>query len=540
MDHESKLRLLLSEAGKKLGIEAEPSSIIIDKARDKAHGDYASNFALKHAKNLGKNPRDLANEIASLIKDPIISKIEIAGPGFINFFLESDSMASLVSKILEEGEHYGDGEKKNKKINVEFVSANPTGDLHLGHTRCAVVGDDICRLYKKAGYDVTREYYLNDCGNQIENLGYSLRCRYHELFGEKSELRQDDYHGKDIIEIAKLIKEQFGDKYLIDNQESHDFFIEFGMKEELRKIEEDMASFDVKFDIVSKESEIRASGEIEKNIQGLSDYTYVQDGATYLRTTAFLDDKDRPIIKSNGLYTYFTPDISYHYRKAGRGYDLLVDVLGSDHHGYINRMKSALMMKGYSKDLLEAEFVQVVRVFKDGKEVKMSKRTGEAITHRELVSEVGKDAVRYFFAERAASSHLDFNYNLATEQSSNNPVYYAQYAHARCASILGLGQDIEIDPSGKGLKEEAEMSILKHLNDFPSMIDNAAVSRSPNRVAAYIHRLAELLHEFYSKCRVIDKANLELTSSRLALVKCVKIVMKEALGLLGVSAPEKM
>ena len=266
----------------------------------------------------------------------------------------------------------------------------------------------------------------------------------------------------------------------------------------------------------------------------------MQDVATYLRTTAFLDDKDRPIIKSNGLYTYFTPDISYHYRKAGRGYDLLVDVLGSDHHGYINRMKSALMMKGYSKDLLEAEFVQVVRVFKDGKEVKMSKRTGEAITHRELVSEVGKDAVRYFFAERAASSHLDFNYNLATEQSSNNPVYYAQYAHARCASILGLGQDIEIDPSGKGLKEEAEMSILKHLNDFPSMIDNAAVSRSPNRVAAYIHRLAELLHEFYSKCRVIDKANLELTSSRLALVKCVKIVMKEALGLLGVSAPEKM
>ena len=543
MDNETKLKQLIAEAAKAIGIDIKPEEVVIDHSKDASHGDYSTNVAMRYAKALHKAPRDIANELSvelTKLDDSLIEKIEIAGPGFINFFLKHASLTSLIKKILEEGKNYGQGAQKPTKINVEFVSANPTGDLHLGHTRCAVVGDDICRLYEKAGYQVTREYYLNDCGNQIEHLGHSLRGRYHELFGEGLQLDEDDYHGEDLIQIAKSIKEEFGDKYLVDNQESHDFFIAYGIEKEFGKIKKDMADFGVRFDVLSKESDIRKGGAIEKTLEELKPFTYVQEGATFLKTSDFVDDKDRPIIKSDGCYTYFTPDIAYHYNKMSRGFDLLVDVLGSDHHGYIGRMKSALMMKGYSEKALEAEFVQVVRVYKDGVEVKMSKRTGKAITHRELVEEVGKDAVRYFFAERAASAHLDFNYNLATEQSSTNPVYYAQYAHARCASILELGKDFAIDETASLLKEESEMSILKHLNDFPSMIESAAASRSPNKVAAYIHKLAELFHEFYSKCRVIDKENVALTASRLALIKSCKIVLENALDLLGVSAPDKM
>lgn len=540
MDNETKLKTLLSEYATTLGMSLKPEEIVIDHSKDPSHGDYSTNFALRYAKGLGSNPRELASKLAESLHDEIIEKIEIAGPGFINFFLKHDALSSVVEKILTEGKNYGQGAPKGKKIDVEFVSANPTGDLHLGHTRCAVVGDDICRLYEKAGYDTTREYYLNDCGNQVEHLGHSLRCRYHELFGEASELGPDDYHGVDLIDIAKAIKDEFGDKYLKDSKESHDFFISYGIEKEFSKIKADMANFGVKFTVLTKESEIRKGNTIQDTIESLRDYTYEQDGATFLRTTDFVDDKDRPIVKADGSYTYFMPDICYHYNKMSRGFDLLVDVLGSDHHGYIGRMKSALMMKGYSADVLEPEFVQVVRVFKDGEEVKMSKRTGKAITHRELCEDVGIDAVRYFFAERAASAHLDFDFNLATEHSANNPVYYAQYAHARCCSILELGKGIAIDRSGALLKEESEKSILKHLNDFPSMIENAAATRSPNKVAAYIHKLAELFHEFYSKCRVVDKDNLPLTSSRLALIECVKITMENALDLLGVSAPEKM
>ena len=540
MDNETKLKTLLSEYAKTLGLSLKPEEIVIDHSKDPAHGDYSTNFALRYAKGLGSNPRELASKLAASLSDEIIEKIEVAGPGFINFFLKHDALSSVVTKILTEGKNYGQGAPKGKKIDVEFVSANPTGDLHLGHTRCAVVGDDICRLYEKAGYDTTREYYLNDCGNQVEHLGHSLRCRYHELFGEESELGPDDYHGVDLIDIAKSIKEEFGDKYLKDDKESHDFFISYGIEKEFGKIKADMANFGVKFTVLTKESEIRKGNTIQDTIDSLKEYTYVEDGATFLKTSAFVDDKDRPIVKADGSYTYFMPDICYHYNKMSRGFDLLVDVLGSDHHGYIGRMKSALMMKGYSADVLEPEFVQVVRVFKDGEEVKMSKRTGKAITHRELCEDVGMDAVRYFFAERAASAHLDFDFNLATEHSANNPVYYAQYAHARCCSILELGKGIAIDRSGALLKEEAEKSILKHLNDFPSMIENAALTRSPNKVAAYIHKLAELFHEFYSKCRVVDKDNLPMTSSRLALIECVKITMENALDLLGVSAPEKM
>ena len=540
MDNESKLKQLLADAAKDLGLSLAPEQVVIDHAKEASHGDYSTNFALRYAKALGLAPKALAEKLASSLQDPAIERIEVAGPGFINFFMAKSSMTSVIEKIAQEGKNYGQGAKKNVKIDVEFVSANPTGDLHLGHTRCAVVGDDICRLYEKAGYDVTREYYLNDCGNQVEHLGHSLRARYHELFGEPLDLGEDDYRGLDLIDIAKSIQKEYGDRYLKDDQESHDFFISYGIEHELAKIRADLDSFGVKFDVVSKESDIRKGTTIPDTIASLHEYTYVQDGATYLRTSQFLDDKDRPIVKRDGSYTYFMPDICYHYNKLSRGFDLLVDVLGSDHHGYIGRMKSALMMKGYNPDVLQAEFVQVVRTYRDGKEVKMSKRTGKAITHRDLVEEVGVDAVRYLFAERAASAHLDFNYNLALEHSSDNPVYYAQYAHARCCSILELGKDYPIDLKAPLLQEKEEMSILKHLADFPSMIESSAASRSPYKVAAYIHTLAELFHEFYAKCRVIDPEHKEVTSSRLALILAVKIVLEDALDLLGVSAPERM
>ena len=540
MNTDMLLKSKIVAAFAKLGCEIDPADVVIERSKDPIHGDYSTNAAMKFCRLAKKAPRDVAAFLAENISSEEIEKIEIAGPGFVNFFMNKGALQNVLGRIFSDPDNYGRNPSKGIKINVEYVSANPTGDLHLGHTRCAAVGDAIAALYDWAGYDVTREYYVNDCGNQIEHLGHSIRGRYHELFGEPLELDDDDYHGEDLIGIAKQIKEKFGDKYLIDNEESHDFFIRFGIDAELAKINKDLADFRVKFDKYTYESDIRKGGRIEKTIEELRDHTYVSEGATYLRTTDYLDDKDRPIVKSNGQYTYFMPDICYHYDKMSRGFDKLVDILGADHHGYINRMKSALMMKGYAEDTLDAEFVQVVRVFRDGVEVKMSKRTGKAIAHRDLVEDVGVDAVRYMFVERSQSSHLDFNYNLAMEQSSSNPVYYAQYAHARCCSILSLAQDIAPDMTGALLKEEAETAILKHLADFPSMIDSAAKERAPYKAVAYIHRLAELIHGFYSACRIIDRENIPLTSSRLTLIKACEIVMRNALGIIGVSAPEKM
>lgn len=540
MTNEELLKNVVVSAAKALGQDLGLGDIVIEHSRDAAHGDYSTNVAMRSCRLFGMKPRDLAEKLIPEMKSDAIEKIEIAGPGFINFFLKKDALQSVIEKVLEQGDSYGRLPKNGKKIDIEYVSANPTGDLHLGHTRCAAVGDSIASLLDWAGYDVTREYYVNDCGNQVEHLGHSLRARYHELFGEPLDLAEDDYHGQDLIAIAQKIKDQFGDKYLQDSKESHDYFIRFGIDSELSKIWKDMDAFRVHFDKVSYESDIRSNGNIEKTIEFLKPWIYVQDGATYLRTTDFVDDKDRPIIKADGNYTYFMPDIAYHYNKMERGFDLLIDVLGADHHGYIGRMKSALMMKGYSPDVLQAEFVQVVRVYRDGAEVKMSKRTGKAIAHRDLVEDVGVDAVRYFFAERSQQSHLDFNYNLAMEQSSSNPVYYAQYAYARCASVLSLGSDIALNSRGGELKEESELALLRLLSDFPGVIANSAEERAPYKLAAYIQKLAASIHSFYTNCHILDRENIAMTSCRLALAKAAKTVMKNALSILGVSAPEKM
>ena len=542
MTNEETLQLALVNAAKKLGVDLDSSTIVIERSKDPAHGDYATNLAMRNARLFGKAPRDAAALILENFSSDQVEKTEIAGPGFINFFMKKESLGKIVETIINEGEKYGYLPKKNIKVDVEFVSANPTGDLHLGHTRGAALGDAICNLYEAAGYDVTREYYLNDCGNQVEHLGHSLSLRYHELFGEKIELGNDDYHGRDLIDIAKKIKDDFGDKYLADNKESHDFFIRYGIDTEFGKIQKDLADFRVKFDVIFKESQIREGTLIQDTIKKLKDkgYVYESEGATFLATSKFFDDKDRPIIKADGCYTYFMPDICYHYNKMERGYDICVDMLGADHFGYINRMRSALEIGGYDSNRLNMEIYQIVKVFKDGEEVKMSKRTGKAITHRELVSEIGVDAVRYFFIDKAPGSHLDFNYDLAVSKSKDNPVYYTQYAHARCASLLNLGSDIELDMSLNGVGNEKETAILKHLAAYPSMIDQAAKIRAPYKVTAYIEELAALIHEYYAANKIIDRNDLKLSGARLALVKACEIVLRNALTLIGVSAPDKM
>ena len=541
MNIEQNLKDKIVAAASNLGVALTSNDVIIEKSKAAEHGDYATNVALKNASKTGKNPRQFASELIEAIDKDGISKIEIAGPGFINFFMNNDAMNAIVKKIIAEGDNYGRGEKKNFKINVEFVSANPTGDLHLGHARCAAVGDSICRIYEFAGYDVTREFYVNNAGNQIATLGKSLDIRLRQLKGEKVELPEDSYHAQDIIDIAKQFDKDFAGKYDTSAGDYLKTLTEYGMKKELEKIEKDLALFRTKFDIYSFETDVRKDNHVQKVLESkFAQYSYQQDGATFLRTTDFLDDKDRAVVKSDGSYTYFMPDICYHLIKLSRGYDLLVDVLGADHYGYINRMKSALMMQGYSKETLEVELVQIVRLIKDGKEVKMSKRTGAGISLRELCEEVGVDAARYFFVSRAASSHLDFDLNLALEQSSSNPVYYAQYAHARLSKVLELAKDLEIDENAAKLGQKQEMDLLKTLIEFPKTIENAAKNRGPHIITTYIQDLASKIHAFYTECRVIDREHLDVTASRLALAKASRIVMKNALNVIGVSAPDAM
>ena len=539
MDIVETLKLKIQKALHDLGQEVSLNEIIIEKSKDTTHGDYASNVAMKFARAFGKPPRDVAQLIIDNLDLDGIDKIEIAGPGFINFFMKNDSLQAYVSKILKDGDNFGRLDKKNLKVNVEFVSANPTGLLHVGTARGAAIGDSICRILDFAGYDVTREYYINDAGSQITNLALSIQARYKELFGLEAKIPEDGYAGQDITDIAKQIKDEIGDQAL-KMEDPISFFKERGMKIEMDRIIKDLDTFRVHFDVFSSEKAIRADNAIEKELEFLKEYVYEEDNALFLKTTAFLDDKDRVIKKSNGDYTYFMPDICYHVNKMSRGYDFIIDILGADHHGYINRMKSALMMHGYKEDALHVELIQMVRFLKNGQEFKASKRRGDAITLRDVCEEVGVDAMRYFFAMRAASGHLDFDMDLAKEQSANNPVYYAQYAHARLCSILEQGADISLDESGKLLSQPSEMALLKHLADFSKVVNDAAKEKAPYKIANYIHALAELVHVFYNECRVIDRENLELSGSRLALVKASQIVVKNALALIGVSAPIHM
>ena len=445
---EETLKQTLAAAIVKAGLvpDMNADKILIEIPKDTKNGDYSSNIAMQLTRELHRNPRQIAAEIVACLDlaSGAIEHVEIAGPGFINLFMQDDALTAVITEVLAEQEYYGHSEYgQHEKYNVEFVSANPTGDLHLGHARGAALGDSICRVMQAAGYDVTREYYINDAGKQIDNLALSLMARYHQAFGVEMALPEDGYYGQDVIKIAAEIKEKIGDRYLHDqSEEAYQYFRAMGVEKELNKLKQVLEDFRVHFDVWFSESSLYRENRIEPTLQRLKDggYTYEQDQALWLRTTKFGDDKDRVLIKSDGSYTYLTPDISYHLNKLDRGYDHLVDLLGADHHGYIARMKAAIQALGYDAGKLAIDIIQMVRLVRNGEEVKMSKRTGNAVTIRDLIEDIGVDATRYFFASKAGSSMFDFDLDLAGSQSNDNPVYYAQYAHARMCSIKEMAK----------------------------------------------------------------------------------------------------
>ncbi|MCH1626190.1 arginine--tRNA ligase [Fredinandcohnia quinoae] len=533
-----------------LATEEQIPEAVLELPKDKAHGDYATNMAMQLARVAKKAPRMIADDIvANFDKSKAsIEKIEIAGPGFINFYMNNSYLTDLIPTILQAGEAYGETTVGNKqKVQVEFVSANPTGDLHLGHARGAAVGDSLCNVLEKAGYDVSREYYINDAGNQINNLALSVEARYFQALGLDKEMPADGYHGQDIVGIGKKLAEEYGDKYVnVDEKERFDFFREYGLKYEMAKLQKDLEEFRVGFDVWYSETSLYKNGKIDVALNALREkgHIFEEDGATWFRSTVFGDDKDRVLIKNDGSYTYLTPDIAYHQDKLERGFEKLINIWGADHHGYIPRMKAAIQALGYEKDTLEVEIIQLVHLYKDGEKMKMSKRTGKAVTMRDLIEEVGLDAVRYFFAMRSSDTHLDFDLDLAVSKSNENPVYYAQYAHARVCSMLRSGDEMNIALNGdfalEHVSSEKEIDLLKKLGEFPAAVSEAAEKRIPHRITNYINELAAALHSFYNAEKVLDQDNLEKTKARLALMKAVQITLQNSLKLIGVSAPEKM
>ncbi|MGR3766176.1 arginine--tRNA ligase [Rossellomorea sp. NS-SX7] len=544
----SEIKAAVLKAG--LATEDQLPDIILETPKEKSHGDYSTNMAMQLARVAKKAPRMIAEDIMANFDQSkaSIEKLEIAGPGFINFFMNNDYLTDLIPMILDQDHEYGQSDAgKGERINVEFVSANPTGDLHLGHARGAAVGDSLCNVLEKAGYKVTREYYINDAGNQIHNLAKSVEARYFQALGQDVAMPEDGYHGADIIGIGKQLVEEFGSKYAkASEDERYKFFREYGLKVEMSKLQKDLEMFRVPFNVWYSETSLYENGKIDAALAKLREngHVYEEDGATWFRSTELGDDKNRVLIKNDGTYTYLTPDISYHQDKFERGHDVLINIWGADHHGYIPRMKAAIEALGFDREKLEVEVIQLVHLYKNGEKMKMSKRTGKAVTMRELVEEVGLDAVRYFFAMRSADTHMDFDLDLAVSQSNENPVYYAQYAHARICSILrqaeesSLASEDRIDLSLIGT--EKEVDLLKKLGEFPQMIADAAEKRTPHRVANYINDLASAFHSFYNANKVLDEENRELTTARLALVKSVRVTLQNALALIGVAAPEKM
>lgn len=429
--------------------EALPE-VKLETPRHKENGDYATNIAMQLTKLAKKPPRAIADAIVEKIdkESASIEKIEVAGPGFINITLKKDYLQEVVYTVLDAGENYGRSNAgQNERIQVEFVSANPTGDLHLGHARGASVGDSLCNVLDFAGYDVEREYYINDAGNQIDNLARSVEARYFQALCEEREMPEDGYHGQDIIDIGKKLAEEYGDKYKqVSDEERYAFFRSYGLEFELEKLKTDLKNFRVTFDNWFSESTLYGSGKIENALEKLREngHIFEEDGATWFRSTTYGDDKDRVLIKQDGSFTYITPDIAYHEDKIQRGFDKLINIWGADHHGYIPRMKAAIEALGYEKDTLEVIVAQMVHLYKDGERMMMSKRTGKAVTLRELVEDVGLDAVRYFFVMRSGDTQMDFDLDLAVSESNENPVYYAQYAHARISSILRQSAELNL------------------------------------------------------------------------------------------------
>lgn len=513
---------------------------IIEVPNDKKNGDFSTNVAMELTKVLRKNPRDIANNIVTNIEENnIIDRIEIAGPGFINFYLKKSYLLSGINEIIELGDDYGRSNIGNhKKINIEYVSANPTGILHVGTARGASYGDNLSRIMNFAGFYVTREYYVNDGGNQINNLGMSIKTRYSNLCGMNLEMPEDGYYGSEIIDIAKEIYEEYGNKKL---DESLEYFTEIGIDKLLGRIKKDLKEFRVEFDVWTSEKAIRKSGRIEKCLKILEEEgnIYKEDGATWLKTTKYGDDKDRVIIKNDNTYTYLVPDIAYHLDKMDRGYDELIDVFGADHHGYITRLKSSIQALGYDSSKLDIKILQMVKLIKDKEEIKMSKRTGKTITISELVEEVGINASRYFFATKSLDTQMNFDIDLAMKQSNENPVYYVEYAHARICSILRNMNNIEKIENYETITSEESFELLNKVYEFKDVVEISAQKRMPHLITNYVYELATLFHSYYSHEKIISD-DIKYTMERINLIKTVKITIKNALNLIGVEALEKM
>ena len=531
-------------------IEPDEKVLMVETPRDPKMGDYSTSVAMRLAKTLHKAPMQIAEPIVEWLRNNYAGaeSVEAVKPGFINFRLKNNVLSSIINQVIEAGDDYGTNDSgKGERVLVEWVSANPTGDLHCGHARGAAWGDAICRLMEKSGYDVLREYYINDAGNQIVNLGKSLVSRYFEYFGKDYPLPEDGYHAEDVKQIAIDIATKDGDKWLAaDEEERLDYFKKEGVTRELAKIEKDLELYRIHFDSWMHETFFYENDaeRIKACLKKMDEMglTYEKDGALWFKSTEYGDDKDRVLRKSDGTLAYLTPDIANHIYKIERGYPHLLDLWGADHHSYVTRMKLALKALGYPEDTLTVDLIQMVRMVEDGKEVKMSKRTGNAITVRELCEDVGVDAARWFFVSKDVASHMDFDMNLARTKNNDNPVYYAQYAYSRMNSIIhkdGMPAFHKQD-SYERLNDEKEMLMLKMISEFPKEVSGAAASRKPNRITDYIISFVKVFHSYYNSTRVYNPEDLELTNERLGLIHAAMVTLKNALDLIGVSAPEKM
>ncbi len=519
----------------------------LQKTKDLKFGDYSTNILMKSGIN-----RDLiqsiGKKIINALPKKIFTKAEIVGPGFLNIWLSPEFNKKVINEAIDSGENFG--QQKNTKLfyNIEFVSANPTGLLHIGHARNAAIGDTIARIWEKNGIKVNREYYINDGGNQIDKLALSVLIRYKQLFDKKDELPEDSYHGKEIIDVANAIKNEHGDKFLkvkynkdkiTDKKEVVDFFKNFSSTYMLELIKTTLHNFGVDMDIWFHESDLYKKKLIDIALDSLASHTYKKENALWLKTTELGDDKDRVLIKSDGSNTYFTPDIAYHKIKLSRGYDKIFNVWGADHKSYADRMNIAIQLLGYKKEQIEILIMQMVRLVKDGKEFKMSKRTGNSLTLSDLVNAIGKDAARWYLASQTLSTHLEIDIDKAIDKSNNNPIYYVQYAHARICKLLSIAK-FKKTKEFDLIKEDIEKQIIDQLNYFVPTIEAISKSCEINKITNYLLNLAKLFHSFYGKCQIINDKNIKLSQQRYWLCVAIKNALASGLKLLDIQAVESM
>ena len=540
MSIKEEIKQIIAKSLDSLNIEYNSDEIIIDTPKLENNGDYSTNIALILTKKLKKPPLEIANLIKENINSNIFAKVEIASPGFINIYLKKERLYQEINKILTEGKNYGKNNLgNNKKILLEYVSANPTGTLHIGHGRGATYGDNLSRIMSYCGYDVTREYYINDAGNQMNNLGISIKERYKELCNLPFNIPEDGYHGKEIVAIAKTIYDSYKEEKLTENIE---YFKQVGLNVLMQQIKKDLDNYRVNFDVFTSEQSLYDKGEVENVLNQLkkNNDCYIKEDALWLNTSKYGDEKDRVIVKNDGNYTYFLPDIAYHVNKIKRGYQELIDVLGADHHGYINRLKASLEILGYDSSILNVKILQMVRLLKDGEEVKISKRTGKTITLNDLIDEVGINATRYFFASKSLDTQMDFDLSLAVKNSNENPVYYIEYANARIASLLNnYIKEIATKEEYKTIEEPLAYTIMNKLLKFTDTIIVAAKKQQPHIICNYVYELTSLFHTYYSSTKFITDDE-EYTNDRIALLSAIKIVINNSLNLIGIIPREQM